>query len=145
MAAMLIIIGLSLRMEYFTTKFLPLTIGGIVLIVEGIGLWREISARDRPEATVTEDDTGKREEAREGWHQYLRSGAWVVGFFLAISLLGYLIAIPLFILSYMKSHGIRWGIAIILTILAPLLAYGIFELALGVELYRGLLFQWLGY
>jgi len=68
-----------------------------------------------------------------------------VGFFVAIYLLGFIIAIPLFILAYMKAHGTRWLAAITFAILTPTIIYGIFELALGVVLYRGLLFAWLGY
>ena len=145
MVIMLVIIGLSLRMEYIESKLLPLIIGGLIFVLAAVGLRREILAGDEREATVAGGETTRREEAGGGWRGYLYTGAWVVGFFLAIYLLGFIIAIPLFIFSYMKSYGTRWLVAIIFTILTPLLIYGLFELTLHVILYRGLLFTWLGY
>lgn len=145
MVIMLVVIGLSLGMEYFESKLLPLIIGGIVFVLAAVGLRKEILVGDEHEATVTEGDETRREETGVSWRGYLLAGAWVAGFFLAIYLLGFIIAIPLFILSYMKAHGTRWLLAIIFAILTPLLIYGLFELALRVVLYRGLLFTWLGY
>ena len=145
MVIMVVIIGLSLRMEHFETKLLPLVIGSAVFVLSAIGLWREISAGNQQEVTVTGGDTTRAEEAKESWRGYLLAGSWVVGFFLVIYLLGFIIAIPLFIISYMKTHGMRWLTAIAFTILTPLLIYGIFELALGVDLYRGLFLTLLGY
>ena len=145
MVIMLVIIGLSLRMEHFESKLLPLIIGTAVLILAVIGLGREILAGGERQITTTEGEATTREETGEGWRGYLFAGAWVVGFFLAIFLLGFLIAIPIFILAYMKLHGTRWLVAIAFAILTPLLIYGIFELALAVILYRGLLLSWLGY
>ncbi|MBA7662014.1 hypothetical protein ES703_70037 [subsurface metagenome] len=82
------------------------------------------------------------EEDREGWRGYMVIEAWLVGFVLAIYLLGFFIAIPLFLLSYTKSHGTRWVVAVTCAILIPVFVYSLFEFTLGVELYRGLLFTW---
>ncbi len=139
-----VIIGLSVRMEYITTKLLPILIGSIAFILAGIGLAREIRVVNRQRVTEAEGETITKEKAGEGLRGYLLTGAWVLGFFLAIYLLGFLIAMPLFVLTYMKTHGTRWLTTIILTILTPLFIYGLFELALGITLYRGLLFRWLG-
>ena len=143
MAFMLVAIGLSLRMEYFESKLLPLVIGGAVFVLSAIGLWREILAGKKQEAAVTEGDTTKvtEEEAKESWRGYLLAGAWVVGFFLGIYLVGFVIAIPVFVLFYMKSHGTRWLVAITFAALTTVLIYGVFEFALGVDLYRGLFFS----
>ncbi len=144
MVVMLVVIISSLRMEYFESKLLPIIIGSVVFVLAAIALWRELLAGGKSRATVTGGETTREEETGVGWLRYLLAGAWVVGFFLAIYLLGFIIAIPLFILSYMKSHGTGWLTTIIFTILTPVLIYGIFELALKVDLYPGLLFTWLG-
>ena len=140
MAVMLTVIISSLRMEYLASKLLPLIIGGFVFILAAVALWREIVARGRPEAAVTGEAQTMEQEAGVGLRRYLLAGAWVLGFFLAIYLAGFIIAIPLFILAYMKSHGTGWLATIIFTVLTPVLIYGIFELALKVDLYPGLLF-----
>ena len=138
---LLVSIGLSLRMEYFQSKLLPLMIGSIVLVLSSIGLGRDIRAKREPEATVTGGEVGRSEEAKGELGAYLRVGAWVAGFVLAIYLLGFIMALPLFILSYMKSHGAGWFVAIVFAIITTAIVYGVFEFALRVELYRGLIFS----
>ncbi len=137
MAIMLVVIGLSLGMEYFSAKVIPLIIAGISFSLAAIGLAREIWGKARPEII---DETGGGAEATESWSQYLVIGAWGVGFFLTIYLLGFFIAIALFVLSAMKFRGTRWWVAILFTIITPAFIYGLFELTLQIELYRGLLF-----
>ena len=146
MVIMLVVIGLSLGMEGIKSKLLPLIIGGTTFVLASIGLAKEISAKGEPGATVAGGQTDRGEGGKKGGLiRYLRIGAWVVGFFLAISLLGYIIAIPLFVLSYMRSHGTRWLVAIIFGVITPVFIYSLFEFVLGADLYRGLLFAWLGY
>ena len=140
MVLMLVMINLSLRMEYFTSKLLPLLVGIIVFILAAIGLVQDITAKDKAAGTVIEDETSKKKEAGERLHDYFPIGVWVIGISVFIYLLGFIITIPLFVLAYMKTHGVRWLVSIISTILITLLVYGGFEYALRVTLYRGLLF-----
>lgn len=140
MVVMLVIIGSSLSMKYFESRLLPLVVGSAVFALSAIGLWREIAAENRREATVTRGETVKKKEAGESWRGYLVAGAWLMGFFLTIYLLGYIIAIPLFILAYMKSHGSKWLVATVFAIITSVIIYGVFRLALNIELYRGLIF-----
>lgn len=134
-------IGRSLGMEYFQSKLLPLVVGGIVLVLSGIGLGHDLRAKRKPEASVTGGVVDGSVEARGELRVYLRVGAWVVGFVLAIYLFGFILAIPLFILSYMKSHDTGWLVSIVSGIITTVVLYGVFELALRVELYRGLIFS----
>jgi hypothetical protein len=142
MIFMLVIIGFSLRMEYLESRLLPLVISSVVFVLAAIGLVRKIMVDVKAEVTVTEGETTIREKPGESWRSYLLAGAWLAGFMLTIYLLGFIVAIPLFILAYMKSHGTRWLVAITFAILTTLLIYGLFELALGVILYRGLVPSW---
>lgn len=145
MASMLVIIGLSLTMAAFKSKLLPIMISSTVLVLAAIGLKQEISARDKPESATAadkEEESGA-EDTEKGLRSYLPVWAWLIGFALAIYLLGFLVAMPLFVLAYMKKNGIGWLMAIISAILTSVFVYGVFELALSVELYRGLLFTWL--
>ena len=54
-------------------------------------------------------------------------------------LLGFMVAIPLFLLSYLKAHGTKWRLAIIFAVLTTATIYGVFILALDVNLYQGFL------
>lgn len=145
MVVMLVIIGWSLGMKYFASKLLPLTIGSIVFVLVAIGLGREILAGNERKATVTDAEESGMEKPREEWRGYLLHGGWVAAFFMAIYLLGFMISMPLFILSYMRSLGTRWRVAITFAVLTSVLIYVIFKLAIGIDLYRGLVFTWFGY
>ena len=87
------------------------------------------------------EETGIGEEVAESWRQYLAIGAWGAGFYVIIFMCGFLIAITLFILSVMKYSGTRLWVAILFAFITLVCVYGLFELALQVELYRGLLFM----
>ncbi len=64
----------------------------------------------------------------------------MVGFPLGMYLFGFLVAMPVFNLAYMRTHGARWLAAIAVTILLPAVMWAMLELLLKVELYRGLFF-----
>jgi len=137
----LVIVGLSLGMEYFSAKMLPLVISSVVIILAAIGLSREILARGESGTTTAPDETDSGEGAGESWYQYALVGIWLVGLLLAIYLVGFIIAIPLFVLSYMKTHGTKWRSAITFAVLTTAIVYGVFVVALKVYLYEGLLFS----
>ena len=140
LAIMVIMAGfasVALGMEHFLAKLVPLTVAGITFSLAAIGMAREIWGEARPEADVAVLSV---EETSGSLVQYLVIGALGVGLLLAVYLLGLLIASALFILLTMKLLGIKWWVAILFTIVTPAFIYGFIELALKIELYRGLLF-----
>lgn len=137
----LITIVAGLRMPYFQSKLLPLVLGGSVLVLAAAGLWRDIRSEGKTRATATEVE--KSSEQKVGGGQYLVVVVWTAGFILAIFLVGFLISMPLFIFSYMKTHRIRWLTSIACAVVATMIIYFGFQTLLGVELYPGLLFTWL--
>lgn len=121
----LVIIALSVGMPYYESKLLPLIFGGGILVLSVIGLWRNIKTQSSESVGIK---LGQ-----------LLPLAWMVGFLLVAYLLGFLIAVPLFILSFMKTHGIGWRKTIISSIITTAVIFAIFEIAMGLELHRGLL------
>ncbi len=111
MAAMVLVIISALGMP-LVSKLLPLIFGSTVFVLAAIKLGYDISVSDKTEATVTKDIGGQAEKSRVPLRAYLVIGGWVLGFLLAIYLLGFLIACPLLVLSYMKMHGTSWLTAI---------------------------------
>ncbi|MGH7793643.1 MAG: tripartite tricarboxylate transporter permease, partial [Candidatus Binatia bacterium] len=69
--------------------------------------------------------------------------AWILGFFAAIWLLGFSIAVPLTILLYLKGARERWPISIVLACLGWLAFYGLFDHLLHVPFPQGQLFIWM--
>ncbi|HEU4342223.1 MAG TPA: tripartite tricarboxylate transporter TctB family protein, partial [Candidatus Binatia bacterium] len=66
--------------------------------------------------------------------------SWTVGFFLAIWLLGFPIAVPLTMLAYLKLAGKeKWPMALIVTFCTWAFFYGLFERMLNVPFPEGLL------
>ena len=70
---------------------------------------------------------------------------WVAGFILLVFLLGFPIAVPLFILCYLRlqSHE-SWWLSLSLTAFAWGFFYGIFERLIHLRFEDGLLQTWLG-
>jgi hypothetical protein len=69
---------------------------------------------------------------------------WIMGFFAAIWLLGFPIAVPLATFLYLKTGAReRWPISVALTLFAWIAFYGLFDYALHVSFPPGLLLDWL--
>jgi hypothetical protein len=70
---------------------------------------------------------------------------WVAGFILLVFLLGFPIAVPLFILCYLtlQSHE-SWWLSLSLTTFAWGFFYGVFERLIHLRLVVGLLQTWIG-
>lgn len=58
--------------------------------------------------------------------------SWIIGFYLLIVLVGFMLAAPLFVFGYGKFYGARWPLAVGLSALAWSFVYGIFEKILHV-------------
>jgi hypothetical protein len=52
---------------------------------------------------------------------------WILGFFFMVLLIGFPIAVPLFVFLYMKLHGKeKWGVSLLMTFVAWASFYGLF-------------------
>lgn len=84
------------------------------------------------------------EEAAAAMKRTAAISAWIVGYFLAIWLLGFSLAIPLTTLLYLKMAGKeRWPTAIVATLLAWASFYALFDYALHIPFPKGLVLDWL--
>jgi hypothetical protein len=70
--------------------------------------------------------------------------AWILGFFAAVVLLGFPIAVPLFLFLYLKLQGGEgWVISIAVTAAVTAAFYGLFDALLHLPFPAGWLFAWL--
>ena len=146
MVVMLAFIGLSLRLVYFASKLLPLLIGSIVLVLAAIALAREIKAgHSLEEGIATTNETGVGEKTSAEVGKYSGIAAWIIGFFLSIYVLGFIIATLLFVGVYMKRHGSKWPETVITAVIFTGIIYAVFDLAFKAELYKGQLLMWLDF
>jgi hypothetical protein len=75
----------------------------------------------------------------------LSAVGWIFAFFVAIVLLGFPIAVPLFVFLYLRLQGREgWGISIAMTLGTWAVFYGLFDLLLHLPFPAGWLFEWFG-
>jgi hypothetical protein len=76
----------------------------------------------------------------------LVAAGWMVGFLVAILLLGFPIAVPLFLLLYLKLQGGEgWTLSIVITAVVWAAFYGLFDALLHLPFPSGWLLEWLGF
>ena len=70
---------------------------------------------------------------------------WILGFFAAIAVVSFPIAVPLFVFCYVKIQGREgWGFSLIFTLAVWAIFYGLFDLLLHLPFPEGWLQVWLG-
>ena len=63
----------------------------------------------------------------------------MIGFVLAITFLGFFMAILLFGIAYMKTHGVSWQKSIVISSSTLIIIYALFTKLLELTLYPGLI------
>jgi hypothetical protein len=82
---------------------------------------------------------------KDSLRRTLTAAGWILAFFAAIVLLGFPLAIPLFVFLYLKLQGREgWGISIAITLGTWAVFYGLFDLLLHLPFPAGWLFAWFG-
>jgi hypothetical protein len=150
---MIAFIILSLTYVRLEIRLLPIGVSSIVIILTTLILWKEIVPKEKTPRTDAVATIAKKDETpRTTQEQVVQdtkiegeaqrfglSLAWIVGFFLCIYLLGFIIAIPIFIAAYLKCQRRGWITSISFAVIITFALYGVFELVLQAGLYRGLL------
>jgi hypothetical protein len=71
--------------------------------------------------------------------------AWIVGFFIAILLAGFLVAVPVFVLVFLRFQGREsWTLCLVFTAVLWAVFYGLFERTLHLPFPQGWIQGWLG-
>ena len=130
------------REWWFRARLFPWTIGFAGLALALLQLSSEITLlrRYRPVREPKESS----ESAAVVRRRTLGITARILGFFAAIWLLGFPVAVPLTIVLYLKAGAReRWTISITLALFGWLCFYGLFDHLLHVPFPQGQLFIWL--
>ena len=119
----------------------PLVIGiPLFALAAAEALWTlfgRAAANSEIEVTLTTEPAARR--------RVLVVAAWILGFFAAVMLLGFPIAVPLFLFLYLKLQGGEgWVLSIVITAAVTALFYGLFDALLHLPFPAGWLFAWLG-
>jgi ABC-type sugar transport system permease subunit len=137
----ILVVGMSWRFEEPQAKWLPMILGSVLTILSALQLLKDMlvqsKQREAKERVVQSAST-----LREQHLRFLVALAWILGFAVGIYLLGFVIAIPLFIVTYVKSRGRSWLKSILLALMVTAFVYGGFELGFKVYLHRGFILTW---
>ena len=136
-AVMLFFLSLTLMLERFPAKIVPLIAIAIGLAAAIIGLARSVQVGDEEVRGVPAGETVKVRAGRQKWQSYMIL-AWLAGLYLLLYIFGILIGGALFILPFMRFHGVRWWVALVFTVVTPAFIYALFGVVLEVYLYQGL-------
>lgn len=122
-------------------RFQPLVIGLPAVALCILQLVLDLRARERsaPDAGVLAEETREVPARREmiAWSYFL-------GIVAGILLLGFWVAIPIFLLAFLRAEAhAAWSRALGLTLAATAVLYGLFGVVLRVPLHGGFLWQML--
>jgi peptidoglycan/LPS O-acetylase OafA/YrhL len=129
----------SLTFRYWESTVLPLATSGIILILAVVEVGKELRRRNKEEAAA-ETEGGKEGKRSIDIRKLGLVFGFVAAFSLAVYLLGFYIAIPLFSLAYLKWRGRSWLVAVVFAIAMLAFVYGVFVLGLKAPLFEGLVF-----
>lgn len=115
----------------------PLVIGIPLFVLSAIEvLWVLFGATERGEAKDFQFSQDVPE--REALKRSAIGGGWILGFFAAIVLLGFPIAVPLFVFLYLKLQGREgWLFSVLFSGAAWLFFYGLFDRLLHLPFPQG--------
>jgi hypothetical protein len=126
------------------TALFPVIIGIPVTFMALIDLFLNLFGRDRGVEKQAAFDFKLSEDVdqalaiRRTWFAF----AWIMAFFLMILIFGFHLAVPLYVLLYLKIKGReRWGISLLLMASAWVLFYGLFVWLLDTPFHEGWIFK----
>jgi hypothetical protein len=131
----LIIILFSLQMPSFKAKFLPLLCGTCLFITSIARLYIEFKKGE--ESKNVQSDTPH----FSLWeHPLIITYAWLVSFFFLIFLIGFSLAIFIFVTAYIQVKRGGWAHSISLGFISSGSIYFLFDYLLRLDLYPGLVY-----
>jgi len=117
----------------------------VLAIVQVIMDLRGVKAKESADATPMDFQFAKDIEPAVAKKRAITMFSWLLGFFFAILIVGFNIAIPLMMFTYMKFQGKEpWVLSIVLTVVAFIFYYTLFVRLLNLPFPEGLLIAYLG-
>lgn len=131
----------------FKTALFPLIIGISVFLMAIANLLLNLSRKKEraPRQAAMDFKLSEDVEPAVALRRTLVSFGWIIGFFLMILFLGFPIAVPLLVFSYLRFQADEgWRISLLLTALTWGFFHGLFVSLLHVSFPEGWLPRWIG-
>jgi hypothetical protein len=131
---------------YLQAKIMPMLVCGIMLLLCSFELTREIrgTRKSGPAKKLLSEDEKEDKGEAIAFRSFLSEGSWMVAFFLAIYLLGFIAGIAVFTACYAGMRRTRWPVAIGLGISMAVLSFVLFSFTTDTELYPGFILKSMG-
>jgi hypothetical protein len=127
----------------FRAGLFPWVIGYPVLLLAGVQLFLDLTGRTRFKAEDFSAVAGQDLPTEAVYSRTTTVCGWIVGYFAAIWLLGFSLAVPLATLLYLKLAGSeKWPITIALSAIGWIFFYALFAYTLHVPFPDGAIFTW---
>lgn len=146
--AFLVVIGIGYNP---LARLIPLVVGVPALLVSAtqfiLDLRETLRGEPPGQEVAGKKDAQKKAKKVELSSQELRRRelmaiGWLLAFLGLIVLTGFLVAIPIFILVFMRLYGREgWRLSLGLAVLLLIFVYMVFEIILGSDLYQGLILE----
>ncbi|MBM4261743.1 MAG: hypothetical protein FJ145_09960 [Deltaproteobacteria bacterium] len=107
-------------------------LGGLGVVLAAVQLFKDYRAIHAEGVGIVRPTFEVAAIEHEGKWGSLEIWAWLWGLYFAIHLIGFPIALPLFVFAYVKFYGGGWLTAIVLTALTWGFLYGIYDYLLHV-------------
>lgn len=117
-----------------------LLLGSVGVVLAILQLVLDFKPSQPPKASQGISYTTPNLESTGRWGN-LEIWSWILGFYAAIHLVGFLSAVPLFVFFYSKIYGARWPVSLALSLLCWGFVYGIFEQLMHVPWPKAILFS----
>jgi hypothetical protein len=123
-------------------KLFPLVIGiPLFCLAAAEAIWSVSGKADAAEGS--DFKLSEREPRDVVVRRTLLAAGWTIGFFFAIVLLGFLIAVPLLVFAYIRLQGREsWLFTIVFTAAVWGCFYGLFDMLLHLPFPPGIIFSW---
>ena len=117
-----------------------LSLGGVGIVLAFIQLVLDFKPSQPPKASQGISFDTPQLESTSRWGN-LEIWSWILGFYAAIHLIGFLTAVPIFVFCYSKIYGARWPVSLALSLFCWGFVYGIFEQLMHVPWPKAILFS----
>jgi hypothetical protein len=137
---LLVFLIYSLTYVEFRTKFMPVLVSAITLVLTVVALIQEFrGTAKKGNKQEEEGEEAKSKKADVPLREYLNAFGWFSLLIVSVYLVGFFIAIPLWLFFYFWRHGHRWWSAMLQGAGATLIVYLVFVVLLQVDFHPGLI------
>jgi hypothetical protein len=137
---LVVFLMVSLTYEQYKTKFMPVLVSVITLVLTVVALIQEIrGAAKKGSGQQEEREEAKSKKTDVPLSEHLKAFIWFFLLIVSVYVLGFFISIPLWVFFYLWRHGHRWWSAMLQGAGAILIAYLVFVVLLQVDLHQGLI------